>query len=162
MTARYFEINEQGHNIRCKLYCADQRNIRKIVVFGHGFGGHKDNGAAERFAEWMVSKYKGTAMVAFNWPCHGDDVKKKLSLVTCDEYLRLVLSEIQSVYAPEHLFAYATSFGGCRFATRRDRLCERTWNLHSSGRYRRGKSLNAIVQRNENAFRFFHQVYDGA
>lgn len=112
MTARYFEINENGHNIRCKLYCADPRAIRKIVVFGHGFGGHKDNGAAERFAEWMVSKYKGTAMVTFNWPCHGDDVKKKLSLADCGAYLELVVAYLKHRYETEDLYAYATSFGG--------------------------------------------------
>lgn len=109
---RYFEINEAGHNVRCKLYCGDLRYIRKIVVFCHGFGGHKDNGAAEKFAQRMTGKYKGTAMVTFNWPCHGDDVKKKLCLEDCGTYLELVVRHLQSKYEPEDLYAYATSFGG--------------------------------------------------
>lgn len=108
---RYFEVNESGHNVRCKLYCGDAHNIRKIVVFGHGFGGHKDNGAAEKFAQRMISKYKGTAMVTFNWPCHGDDVKKKLTLEDCGIYLTLVVEHLQRQYGAE-LYAYATSFGG--------------------------------------------------
>ena len=109
---RYFEINENGHNIRCKLYCGDLRDIRKIVVFGHGFGGHKDNGAAEKFAQRMISKYKGTALVTFNWPCHGDDVKKKLCLEDCGTYLELVIQYLTGKYDARELYAYATSFGG--------------------------------------------------
>ena len=109
---RYFEINGNGHNVRCKLYCNDPRQIRKIVVFGHGFGGHKDNGAAEKFAERMLSKYKGTALVTFNWPCHGDDVKKKLCLEDCSTYLDMVIRYLKQKYTTEELYAYATSFGG--------------------------------------------------
>lgn len=109
---RYFEVNEGGHNIRCKLYCSDVRAIRKVVVFCHGFGGHKDNGAAAKFAERMLSKYKGTALVTFNWPCHGDDVKKKLCLEDCGTYLDLLVGHLKQKYDIEELNAYATSFGG--------------------------------------------------
>ena len=109
---RYFEINASGHNIRCKLYAQDPRTVRRLVIFCHGFGGHKDNGAAEKFAERMLSKYKATAMITFNWPCHGDDVKKKLNLADCLEYLGLVADFVGEKYAPEGLYCYATSFGG--------------------------------------------------
>lgn len=109
---RYFEINENGHNIRCKLYCADPRSIRKVTVFCHGFGGHKDNSAAAKFAERMLSKYKGTALVTFNWPCHGDDVKKKLTLEDCITYLDIVVRYLQEKYGADALYAYGTSFGG--------------------------------------------------
>lgn len=109
---RYFQINEGGHNIRCKLYCDDPRSITRAVVFCHGFGGHKDNGAAEKFAQRLLTKYKNTAMVTFDLPCHGDDVKKKLSLTDCDTYLQLVTAYVQQQYAPRELYAYATSFGG--------------------------------------------------
>lgn len=109
---RYFEINENGHNVRCKLYCSDPQNIRKIAVFCHGFGGHKDNSAAAKFAQRMLSKYKGTGLVTFNWPCHGDDVKKKLCLEDCNAYLGLVVRYLKQKYEPQELNAYATSFGG--------------------------------------------------
>ena len=109
---RYFEINGGGHNIRCKLYYQDLKNIRNVVVFCHGFGGHKDNGAAEKFAERMLTKRKGCAMVTFNWPSHGDDVKKKLTLGDCDAYLSLVIAHVQEKYQPENIYCYATSFGG--------------------------------------------------
>ena len=109
---RYFEINAGGHNVRCKLYYKDLRDIRRAVVFGHGFGGHKDNGAAEKFAERLLSKYKHTAMVTFNWPSHGDDVKKKITLSDCDAYLTLVLDYVRSTLGAQELYSYATSFGG--------------------------------------------------
>ncbi len=109
---RYFEINEHGHNIRCKIYCRDLKSIGRVVVFGHGFGGHKDNSAAEKFAERMISKYKNTAMITFNWPGHGDDVKKNLRLADCKEYLSLVIEHIRQKYTTDEIYAYATSFGG--------------------------------------------------
>lgn len=109
---RYFEANGSGHNVRCKLYCQDLHNIQRVVIFCSGFGGHKDNRAAEKFAQRMLSKYKGTALVTFNWPCHGDDVKKKLALRDCDTYLELVIAHVQERFAPRELYAYATSFGG--------------------------------------------------
>ena len=112
MMHRYFEINENGHNVRCKLYYEDLRSIQRVVLFMHGFGGHKDNAAAEKFAQRMLSKYKHCAMVTFNWPSHGDDVKKHLSLTDCTAYLDLVIAHIQQRYQTRELYAYATSFGG--------------------------------------------------
>ena len=109
---RYFEINELGHNIRCKLYCRDIREIRQVVVFCHGFGGHKDNSAAAKFAERMISKHKYAALVTFNWPCHGDDVKKKLTLDLCISYLDLVVRHVRDRFKTEEIYCYATSFGG--------------------------------------------------
>lgn len=113
MMTRYFAINEMGHNIRCKLYYQDIRSISRMVIFCHGFGGHKDNGAAEKFAEHMLSKYKGTAMLTFNLPCHGDDVKKKLCLADCSTYLELVIAYVQQKFQSCEIYSYATSFGGC-------------------------------------------------
>lgn len=109
---RYFEINESGHNIRCKIYYQNLNNLNRIVIFCHGFGGHKDNGAAEKFANRLISKYKGAALVTFNWPCHGDDVKKKLSLADCSTYLERVIGYMKGKYQTEELYCYATSFGG--------------------------------------------------
>ena len=92
---RYFDINENGHSIRCKLYAGDIKDIRFAVVFCHGFGGHKDNSAAARFAEWMINKKKGASLITFDLPCHGDDVKKKLILSDCSEYISLVIKNVK-------------------------------------------------------------------
>ena len=109
---RYYEVNGSGHNVRCKLYCNDIRDIRQVVVFIHGFGGHKDNGAAARFGEVLLSKHRKAALITFDLPCHGDDVKKKLNFVDCLEYIRMVVADARQRFGTEELYAYATSFGG--------------------------------------------------
>lgn len=112
---QYFEINEQGCNIRCKLYCKDKALAKKAVIFGTGFAGHKDNRAAEGFAEKLLSKHKDAMVVVFNWPAHGDDVRKKLKLEDCDTYLGMVIREVRTRFGIDELYAYATSFGGYLF-----------------------------------------------
>ena len=112
---QYFEINEQGCNIRCKLYYKDKALAKKAVIFGTGFSGHKDNRAAEGFAEKLLSKHKDAIVVVFNWPAHGDDVRKKLKLEDCDTYLDLVIRDVQTRFGVGELYGYATSFGGYLF-----------------------------------------------
>lgn len=112
MNARYFEINERGHNIRCKLYREGGGSIHRLVIFFHGFAGHKENGAAEKFAARVLPKYHGTALLIFDLPSHGDDVKKKLVLGDCMEYLQLVIAFAKNSLQAEELYAYAVSFGG--------------------------------------------------
>ncbi|MDO4867258.1 MAG: alpha/beta fold hydrolase [Clostridia bacterium] len=108
---KYFEINAKGSNIRCKLYHGAERTADKAIIFCTGFAGHKDNGAAQKFADMALSR-KDTIVVVFNWPAHGDDVKKKLTLEDCDAYLGLVIQEVRAKYGVRELYAYATSFGG--------------------------------------------------
>lgn len=115
MKEKLFEINRQGHNIRCKLYFNDLNSVEKAVIFGTGFAGHKDNNAAKIFAEKLLSKHKDTVVTVFNWPAHGDDIKKKLVLDDCDTYLGFVIDEIRERFEVSDLFAYATSFGGYLF-----------------------------------------------
>ena len=43
MKTSYFSINEEGVSIRSKFYGTDARTYKRIVIFSHGFGGHKDN-----------------------------------------------------------------------------------------------------------------------
>ena len=109
---QYFEINSQGNNIRCKLYCKEKTPAKKAVIFCTGFAGHKDNRAAEGFAEKTLSKYKNVIVVVFDWPAHGDDVKKKLDLGDCDTYLGLVIREVREKFGVAELYCYTTSFGG--------------------------------------------------
>ena len=110
-----FEINGSGMNIRCRVYSEKGAEVRKAVIFGHGFGGHKDNKAAERYAEHVLKKHKDAAVITFNWPCHGDDVKKKLTLSDCSSYLSLVIRDTAEKYPGAQLYGYATSFGGYLF-----------------------------------------------
>ena len=110
-----FSVNAEGCSIRCRLYADGAGPIGRVVLFGHGFGGHKDNRAAARFAGRMLEKNKGTALVAFDWPCHGEDVRKLLRLEDCSRYLRLTAAYIRSRWEDPALYGYATSFGGYLF-----------------------------------------------
>ncbi len=112
MLHKYFEINKNSHNIRCKTYYLDKNLVEKAVIFCTGFAGHKDNNAAEKFSDKLLAKNKNAAVIVFDWPAHGDDVKKKLSLDDCTAYLDLVIEEAKKMYATDQLYAYATSFGG--------------------------------------------------
>lgn len=109
---KYFEINKDGHNVRCKLYYDKRRPVEKAVLYCHGFAGHKDNGAARKTAERILSKYKGVAVLVFDLPCHGDDVKKKLILADCMAYIETVVGYIRAEFQTGEIYSYATSFGG--------------------------------------------------
>lgn len=112
---KYFSINEEGCSIRCKLYADEPRNIREITVCGHGFGGHKDNRATEKYAQKLLSKRKKAGVLSFDWPAHGDDGRSRLCLEDCDRYLELVIRHIREHLSAERVNGYATSFGGYLF-----------------------------------------------
>lgn len=112
---KYFNLNAESCSIRCKLYYDDLSRVRCAVLFGHGFGGHKDNRAAARLAGRMLEKNKGCVLMTFDWPCHGEDVRKLLRLEDCDRYLRLALSWLRERFPQAELFGCATSFGGYLF-----------------------------------------------
>ena len=114
MKAQDYTVSRNGYNVSCKLYYEDKKAIPAVVLFGHGFGGHKDNKAAEKFAERALDKLK-LCTVTFNWPCHGDDVRKKLRLGDCDGYIAAVIEDIRARYGDPALYGYATSFGGYLF-----------------------------------------------
>ena len=114
MKSQDYIVSHNGYNVSCKLYYEDKKTIHAVVLFGHGFGGHKDNKAAERFAQRALDKLH-FATVTFNWPCHGDDVRKKLRLDDCDGYLTAVIEDVRARYGDPRLYAYATSFGGFLF-----------------------------------------------
>ena len=109
---KYFNVNAQGHSIHCKLYCNENCTAKKAIVFCTGFAGHRDNNAAAVFAEKVLSKHKDVMVVVFNWPAHGDDVKKKLTLEDCSVYLELVTDAVKTQHDIRDLYSYATSFGG--------------------------------------------------
>ena len=112
---KYFNVNADGCSISCKLYANDPANVRRAILFGHGFAGHKDNGAAEKLARRVLSKSRDAALITFNWPCHGDDVRKTLRLEDCDRYLGLMISHIEAAFSAPELYGCATSFGGYLF-----------------------------------------------
>lgn len=111
MKQKYINMQYEKHNVKCKVYSQDDGKIENMVIYGHGFAGHKDNKAAERLADKLVSKNKGFALITFDLPCHGDDVKKKLSLQDCITYYEIVVNGSQEMLGADKLYINATSFG---------------------------------------------------
>ena len=112
---KYFNIKAEGNIVRCKIYYSNLKEIETAVIFGHGFGGHKDNKAAEKFAMRVLKKNQNVAVITFNWPGHGDDTHSKLSLERCSDYLRVVIEYTKETLNAKDIFGYATSFGGYLF-----------------------------------------------
>ncbi len=111
MQTKNFQITKSGHNIKCKMYYGDKSNIQNVIIYVHGFAGHKDNNAAQKLAEKMISKKKTTALVIFDLPGHGEDVKKRISLEDCNTYLEFVISHVKEEYGEARIYASGTSFG---------------------------------------------------
>lgn len=115
MIEKLFDINVPKHSIKCKLYCRDTRDIDGFVLYGHGFGGHRENGAAEKFANKFISKTKKSAVLVFDLPAHGSDVKKIVSLEDCNRYISIVVDYLNEKYDNPLINVYATSFGAYLF-----------------------------------------------
>lgn len=111
MNIKYHTINSNGCSIRCKLFYNDLNSICRAVLFAHGFGGHKETKAAERFAEAALSKQKDALVMAFDWPCHGEDARKKLKLDDCREYIELCTHFLTNCVGEKNVSLSATSFG---------------------------------------------------
>lgn len=112
---KYFHITQNGCNVQCKLYCTKPQDVRRVVLCGHGFGGHKDNKAVQRFADFVLKKHKDVGVLIYDAPCHGDDVKKNWQLSDCLTYIDTVKQYAQKVLKAEELFVYANSFGGYQY-----------------------------------------------
>lgn len=113
---KYFDLRSAEDTIKCKLYypgkTAGRKGFRHVIVFCHGFAGHKDNAAAQKLAGRVLSRHDDTALLIFNWPGHGDDPHAGITLEDCDAYLSAVLEFVHRELRPEILDACATSFGG--------------------------------------------------
>ena len=112
---KYISINQNGVSIRSKLYCTDMKDIKAVVIFGHGFSGHKDNRAAQKLAARIQKRHKDVALIVFDWPCHGDDASNKLRLADCMKYLDNVIGYVKTRFRTDKLYGCATSFGGYLF-----------------------------------------------
>lgn len=110
---KLIDINAQGLSIRCKLfYEKDLNNIDNIVIILHGFGSSKDLKSNTKFGERFTAKYKHSAVIAFDLPCHGTDARKKLSVAECLTYLQIVIDYAYNTLNAKTLSAYGTSLGG--------------------------------------------------
>lgn len=113
MKEKYFNINEEGQSVRCKLYSQDgARTFDSVVIATYGFGGTKDNKPEAKFADRITAKYKGYAVLTFDWPAHGTDGRKRLSVPESMQYLRLAVEYATGTLQAKTLFLYSTSYGG--------------------------------------------------
>lgn len=51
-------------------------------------------------------------MIAFDWPCHGKDGRKKLEISECLQYLKLVVNYTENDLQAQDVFNYSVSMGG--------------------------------------------------
>lgn len=112
MKIKYFDIIQQGLSIKCKLYSNDTHSFSDVVISCHGFGGDKDNTATQKLADTLLPVRKDAAILAFDLPCHGNDVKQRLDLEDCSRYLDTVIRYATDRWHPQRLLCFATSFGG--------------------------------------------------
>ncbi len=113
MKEKHFEINEEGDSVRCRILTSGNgRTFRRVVLCTHGFGSTKDVANITRFAEKELAKHSDDAVVAFDWPCHGQDGRKKLTLPDCVDYLGLVVKYAKDELRAEEIYNYSVSFGG--------------------------------------------------
>lgn len=113
---KHFDINEQGLSIRCKLICSNSdktaRTFEHIAIVTHGFGSNKETAGTANFGEHLTSKYKGWGVIAFDWPCHGMDARKKLTISECLTYLTIVTEYAKRELQAKDVCIYSTSLGG--------------------------------------------------
>lgn len=109
---KYFDINEDGHSIRCKEYFQkDVHAVTHWVIATYGFGGNKDNKAVEKFADRITSKYRGYGVICFDWPSHGKDARNHMILSECLDYLDLVNRYALEQPGAEKIYNYSASMG---------------------------------------------------
>ncbi len=113
MKEKKFDINEEGVSVRCRILTEkDSRTHDHVVICTHGYGSNKDVANITRFAEKYLAKHKDDAVIAFDWPCHGQDAKKKLDLDDCMQYLTLVVKYAREMLQAKEICNYSVSFGG--------------------------------------------------
>ena len=113
---KHFDINRGGFSIRSKLIINNNdkstRSFDDVVIVTHGFGSNKETAGTLHFGEHLTSKYKGFAVIAFDWPCHGMDARKKLTVEECLTYLTLVVEYAKEELGAKRVYNYSSSFGG--------------------------------------------------
>lgn len=113
MKEKHFDINEEGCSIRCRIMTdSGSRTFPHVVICTHGFGGNKEAANITKFAEKYLGKHSKDAVIAFDWPCHGKDGRKKLEISECLQYLKLVVNYTENDLQAQDVFNYSVSMGG--------------------------------------------------
>ena len=96
--------------VPCRFSEPDGIGIHRVVLSVHGFGGSSLDAIQEGIAEEM--QLFGTATVRFDFPAHGENPVRDLTLHGCVETLLAVGSYARQRYADvDDLCIFATGFG---------------------------------------------------
>lgn len=113
MKEKHFDINEDGCSIRCRIMTdSNNRTFDRVVICTHGFGGNKEAANITKFAEKELGKHSRDAVIAFDWPCHGKDGRKKLEIKDCLQYLSLAVKYAKETLQAKDICNYSVSMGG--------------------------------------------------
>ena len=113
MKDKHFDINEEGVSIRFRFMTSSHnRTFERVIIITHGFGGNKEAANITRFSDKELGKHKNDALIAFDWPAHGKDGRKKLEISECLQYLSIVIKYAKDTLQAEYIYNYSVSMGG--------------------------------------------------
>lgn len=105
-----FVLRYEQLNIPCKVTEPAGGIVRRVVLGVHGFGGSSADQIQEGIAEEMG--LFGSAVLRFDFPAHGENEERELTLQGCLDTLWAVACEAKNRYPQvEDLCIFATGFG---------------------------------------------------
>ena len=107
----YINSSKENYNIFCDLYLPDNKNIKKVIIACHGFGGDKRSSAIIALAKSLTNFDIG--VVAFDFPGHG--ISKAdgyyYTVENCISDIDDVEQYIKNSFKNIEVGFFATSFG---------------------------------------------------
>lgn len=102
----YSEFTYNG--VKFRLY--GSKANERVLVYGHGFGGHSDNTTAMRIVENIVPN--GVSVLTFDLPCHGaDQTMGALNYQQCQQYWLAAMQYANKNYKAKNISIFVNSFG---------------------------------------------------
>jgi len=100
---------KNNYKIPIKIY--KPKNVEKIIIACHGFGGDKESSAIELLAQKLINN--NILVIAFDFPAHGESTAsgEKFILKNCINDLIAVEGYIKQEYPQVPIGIFATSFG---------------------------------------------------
>ena len=113
MLKKEFNINssKKSYKIFCDLYLPDNRNIKKIIIACHGFGGDKKSSAIIALARSLTNF--GIGVITFDFPGHGMSKTDGYyyTVENCINDIDDVEQYIKNNFENIEIGIFATSFG---------------------------------------------------
>ena len=103
--------NEPIYELQCRMICDESENIENIILFAADFRCSRESEESARLAKELCLRSRNTAVISFDWPCHGDILNEVFRLQTCTEYLKRLTGFVRRRYSPKAVSVYAVGFG---------------------------------------------------